>query len=154
MIASCYYGYGQHLKNLTVENKKEALKYFWVCQITYKACINLSKASILLLYSRIFNNVKWFKFACYALTTIVAMYCIASVVATIVQCDPIPRAWDKTIPGNRECISMAQFWYANAGFSIATDIIILLMPMPLVYGLQVPRIQKVALILVFALGVL
>ena len=82
------------------------------------------------------------------------MYCIASVVATIVQCDPIPRAWDKTILGRRECISMAQFWYANAGFSIATDIIILLLPMPLVYSLQIPRIQKMALIIVFALGVL
>ena len=44
------------------------------------------------------------------------------------------------------------FWYANGGFSIATDVIILFIPMPLVYQLQIPRIQKIALVVVFALG--
>lgn len=70
--------------------------------------------------------------------------------ATIFQCTPVPRAWNKAIPGT--CINNEYFWYANAGFSIATDLIILFIPMPLIYGLQVPRIQKAALVLVFALG--
>jgi hypothetical protein len=78
------------------------------------------------------------------------MYAIASVVATIFQCNPIPRAFNKLIEGT--CINNAQFWYANAGFSIATDLLILLMPMPLVYQLQIPRIQKIALFIVFTLG--
>lgn len=78
------------------------------------------------------------------------MYAIASVVATIFQCNPISRAFNKLIPGT--CINIAHFWYANAGFSVATDLLILLMPMPLVYQLQIPRVQKIALVLVFALG--
>ena len=78
------------------------------------------------------------------------MYAIASVVATIFQCDPIRFAFDKSLGG--ACIDNNKFWYANAGFSVATDVIILFMPMPLVYQLQIPRIQKVALVVVFALG--
>ncbi|RFU75030.1 integral membrane [Trichoderma arundinaceum] len=71
-------------------------------------------------------------------------------VATIFQCNPIIKAFDKTLPGT--CIDIAKFWFANAGFSIATDIIILILPMPLVYQLEVPRLQKVALMAVFAIG--
>lgn len=75
---------------------------------------------------------------------------MASVLATIFQCSPVEKAFNKSIP--ETCINNAQFWYANAGFSIATDVVILLIPMPLVYQLQLLRVQKIALIMVFALG--
>ena len=152
MIAACVYGYGHHLKDLSPEDRMQSLKYFWLCQITYKSCINLTKASILLLYLRIFGNVKWFRWLCIVLTTIVAIYCVASVTITIFQCTPVPRAYDKTLDGT--CINNGQFWFANSGFSIATDLIILCIPLPMVYVLQLPRAQKFALIAVFTLGVL
>ncbi|KAL9471948.1 hypothetical protein ACSS6W_009889 [Trichoderma asperelloides] len=66
-------------------------------------------------------------------------------------CNPVVKAFDKAQKGT--CINLATFWFANAGFSIATDVIILLLPMPLVYQLEVPRPQKIALIAVFAIGV-
>ena len=54
------------------------------------------------------------------------------------------------MPGT--CIDNIRFWYANAGFSIATDVVILLLPMYLVYRLHIPLRQKIALAAVFALG--
>jgi hypothetical protein len=126
------------------------LQLFYVHQIFYKVSINLTKISITLLYTRIFGNTRWFRFTCYFIMTATAMYCVSSVAATIFQCTPVPRMWDKTIAGT--CINTSQFYYANAGFSIATDVIILFLPMPLVLNLQIPKIQKVALFLVFTLG--
>ena len=61
------------------------------------------------------------------------------------------RAFDKTIAGY--CIDNIKNWYANALFSITTDTIILLLPIRLVMLLQISRVQKVALSLVFALGI-
>jgi hypothetical protein len=151
LVGACQYGMGRHLKLLEPEDKFETMKYFYMAQVTYKTAINLSKVCILLLYLRIFNKVRWFKWACWAILTCVTCYCIASTMATIFQCKPINRVFDKSIPGT--CIDNSKFWYANAGFSIATDIIILLLPMPLVYQLHVPIAQKVALIAVFALGI-
>jgi hypothetical protein len=152
MFAACYHGYGRHGYDLRPLDKIEALKYFVMTQITYKVSINLTKSSILLLYMRIFGGVKWFKCVCVSLISIIAMYCTASVVVTIFQCTPVKSAWDKSTGGH--CIDNGKFWYANGGFSIATDILILLLPMPLVYTLQIPRVQKAALILVFTLGIL
>jgi len=125
------------------------LQLFYVAQAFYKLNINLTKASILLLYLRIFI-VKRFRIICWIMLAIVVSYMIASTCAAIFQCTPIPRAWDKTVPGT--CISITMNWYANAGFSIATDVIILLMPMPIIYSLRLQRNQKAGLMFVFALG--
>jgi hypothetical protein len=122
-----------------------------MAQVTYKAAINLVKCCILLLYLRLFYVVRWFRYACWALLTAVAMYCVASILVTVFQCRPIIRAFDKDTPGT--CIDTAQFWFANAGFSIATDIIILLLPMQLLWKLEVPNAQKYALMVVFTIGI-
>lgn len=126
------------------------MQFFYLCQISYKASINLTKCSILLLYLRLFERVRWLRWTCWFLITCVAMYCTASVLVTIFQCTPVEKAFNKTIPGH--CIDNGQFWYANAGFSIATDIVIYLIPMPLVYRLQIPWVQRAALMVVFAMG--
>lgn len=149
MIASSHFGFGKHIASLTPHNKKIALKLFYVAQAFYKVNINTTKASILILYLRIFVQ-RPFRIACWVMIAIIASYGIASTLAAIFQCSPIPRAWDKTIPGH--CINITQNWYANAGFSIITDLIILLLPMPIIFSLHLPKSQKISLAFIFALG--
>ncbi|KAK3495769.1 hypothetical protein B0T13DRAFT_401473 [Neurospora crassa] len=149
MIASCAYGFGQHMKNLSRENKLMTLKLFYVAQAFYKITINLTKTSILLLYLRIFVQ-RWFRIACYILLGIIIAYMIATFGASVWQCTPVPRAWDKSIPGT--CVDITVNWYANAGFSISTDILILALPMYPIFTSHLRKTQKVAVVLMFALG--
>ncbi|KAK4454480.1 integral membrane protein, partial [Podospora aff. communis PSN243] len=151
LVASCQYGMGRHWATINKANRFETQKYFFMAQVTYKAAINLVKCCILLLYLRLFQVVRWFRIASWSLLAIVAIYCTASIAATIFQCTPVIRAFDKDTPGH--CLDTAKFWFANAGFSIATDIIILLLPMPLVWKLEVPRTQKFALVAIFTVGI-
>ncbi|KAK7743668.1 hypothetical protein SLS62_010537 [Diatrype stigma] len=151
MILACQYGYGQHWLDLTPFQQRESLKYFYLCQITYKLSINSTKAAILLLYRRIFDGIRRFRWACTFMLACVGSFCIATTMATIFQCTPVVRAFDRSVEGH--CISNSPFWYANAGFNISTDFIILLMPMPLVYRLKIPALQKIGLCMVFALGI-
>ncbi len=81
---------------------------------------------------------------------IVIAYMIATTASAIWQCNPISGAWDKS--SNPTCISLTKNWYANAGYSIATDVIILLLPMQPIWSSKLPVNQKRALMLVFALG--
>lgn len=122
-----------------------------MAQVTYKAAINLTKCCILLLYLKIFNKIRWFKWSCWALLAIVVVYMVSCVFATVFQCTPISKAFNKQMDGT--CIDNSKFWSANAGFSIATDIIILLLPMHPVYKLHIPWPQKIALMGVFTLGI-
>ncbi|KAH8597838.1 hypothetical protein B0O99DRAFT_470808, partial [Bisporella sp. PMI_857] len=166
LLTACDFGFGKHMKDLTPENKKLALKLFYVAQIFYKVNINMTKGSILLLYLRIFIQ-KPFRILCKVILGIIVAYGVASTTASIFQCTPIPRAWNRGLSGT--CINLTQNWqvilsychvhrqltprrFANAGFSIATDLIILCLPMPVLYKLKLPINQKIALMVVFALG--
>ncbi|KAI9048467.1 hypothetical protein LZ554_007302 [Drepanopeziza brunnea f. sp. 'monogermtubi'] len=149
IMISCYYGFGQRIQNLSPENRKVTLQTFWIAQGFYKLTINLTKASILLLYLRIFVQ-RPFRIICYTMLVIIVSYMVATWFATIFQCTPIPRAWDRSVRGT--CIDITKNWYANAGFSVATDVIILVLPMPPLYQSQLPPNQKRALMFVFALG--
>jgi len=100
---------------------------------------------------RIFSNVRWLRWACWIFIAIVTAYLIAQTGTSIFQCTPVERAWDKSIPGS--CINNTASWFANSIFSTLTDFIILMLPMRLVYQLQIPRPQKIALALVFCIGI-
>ena len=80
----------------------------------------------------------------------IALYAFASIVATIVQCLPVERAWNHQVLGR--CINLTAFWYANASANIIGDILILGLPMPVIKGLNLPSAQRWGLFLVFALG--
>ncbi|KND89528.1 hypothetical protein TOPH_05903 [Tolypocladium ophioglossoides CBS 100239] len=149
MMISCNYGFGKHIYHLGRENRLMALKLFYIAQIFYKLTINLTKSSILLLYLRIFVQ-RWFRICCYALMGLILAYMVATTASSIWQCSPIEGAWDKSI--HPECISLTKNWYANAGFSIVTDVLILCLPMQPIWTSKLPINQKRALMLVFALG--
>lgn len=133
---------------LSVTNMKQC---FYISQIFYKISISLTKISILLLYLRLFIQ-KPFRIICWILIGIITGYMVATTFSTIFQCTPISRAWNEAIAGT--CINITKFWYANASFSIATDAIILFLPMPIIYSLRLPINQRMALMFVFALGIL
>ncbi|KAL7945957.1 putative PTH11-type G-protein coupled receptor protein [Trichoderma barbatum] len=149
MMISCNYGFGKHIASLSVGDRLDALKWFYVAQIFYKLTINLTKMSIVLLYLRIFVQ-KWFRVSCYILLGIVTAYAVASTATSIFQCNPIRGAWDKSMKPT--CISLTMNWYANAGYSIATDVLILCLPMQPIWSSKLPVNQKRALMFVFALG--
>ncbi|OAQ99996.1 hypothetical protein LLEC1_01841 [Akanthomyces lecanii] len=149
MMVSVDAGFGKHIKSLSRPNKLKTLQMFYIAQIFYKLTINLTKTSILLLYRRIFVQ-RWFRYSCNTLICIVMAYCVATTASSIWQCTPIPFAWDKSLHGS--CISMITNWYANAGFAIATDVLILSLPMQPIWASKLPVNQKRALMLVFALG--
>ena len=93
---------------------------------------------------RAFRRLIW---ACIAFVTATA---IASVTTSIFQCTPIRKAWDSNINGS--CIDGNALFFANAGLDIFQDAFIYVLPMRMLYQLQVPRRQKIALMLVFAVG--
>ena len=130
------------------------IQSFWASQILYKLTINLTKTSICLLYLRIFSTVDKLKFrrVVYCFMAYVLLYAFASIMATIFQCVPIERVWNKKVPGS--CINLTAFWYANACANIIGDIGIFLLPMPVIRSLNLPRREKWGLTMVFALGFL
>lgn len=74
--------------------------------------------------------------------------------AVVFECTPIARSWDATIPGH--CMDGTPGvlpWFSGATSS-ATDIFVLILPLPLLWGLNMSLAMKMRLLAVFSLGLL
>jgi len=129
------------------------LQCFFLLQVFYKLTINCTKLSILFLYLRIFTDRLWFVRTCWTLIAIVVCACVSFTTATLLQCHPIERAWERW-NGNYRCVNIYALWYTNAIYSILTDFIIVLMVPPVIFKLKLPMRQKLALTCIFGLGVI
>lgn len=79
-----------------------------------------------------------------------ATYGTWAVLSAFLNCIPVAKFWDPSLPGF--CLSSKGLWFSNASMHIATDLAILLIPLPALTALDLPRRQKIALISIFALG--
>ena len=116
----------------------------------YCLSLTFTKVSILLQYLRIFTT-KQFRVSCWALLGFVAVYGTWSVFSSIFGCMPVAYFWDKTIKGGH-CMNQYAVWFTSAAVNIVTDFAIIILPMPVLWRLNMPLKQKRALMLVFALG--
>ena len=113
-------GFGKHRKDILPTYSK-ALQYFYLYQICYKLLGGFTKLTFCFLYLRIFNQ-KGFKRVVMGVAAIVAAGSLAFAIVTVFQCTPVPRAWDRKVPGH--CINNARFWYSHAAFNTFWDIVV------------------------------
>lgn len=107
------------------------------------------KASIVFLYLRIFETPGWVKLTKYAMVFFAAKV-IAFFFPLIFQCHPLPAIWDPNVDG--VCLSVPAISYAGAALSITEDIILLILPIPTLWKLQLDKPKKMLVALLFSVG--
>ena len=112
-----------------------------------------TKASLLLLYYRLFSPSRRFRLAIYIVTAIVFGQWLSLTLASIFQCSPIAAFWDHTIQ-RAVCINLPRFTVVSGVLNLMTDVLILCLPIPMVWGLNTTNAQKVTLTGIFLLGAL
>ncbi|KAK2839292.1 hypothetical protein FQN49_006281 [Arthroderma sp. PD_2] len=151
MIIICGWAFGKHKDDIPPEVLAKSLKLYYFAQIFYKITSGLTKISVLLLYLQVFI-CPWFKTTCWTGIAIIVAFTTGTVVSSIFQCSPLSYAFDKKKPGGGKCVNMTAFWIANAAFIIASDVFLVLIPIPVILRLKLPDRSKWALCGVFALG--
>ena len=68
------------------------------------------------------------------------------------MCSPVSIIWSTTFPNG--CINLLTFNYFNAAFHILTDLVLAILPIPVLVTLQLSRKRKIALAMVFGAGIL
>ncbi|KAJ6783045.1 hypothetical protein PWT90_01867 [Aphanocladium album] len=142
-------GYGMHKKDLSGDELHLALKLFFIAQTPYKIAVCLNKVATILLYLRLFSSPR-FRVAAFTIMGIIIAASIGSICATIFQCVPVAGAWDHSIKA--QCIHSGQFWVAYAVLNVLTDVMVLVLPIPMVSRLKFGKRDKVMLYGLFLLG--
>ncbi|KAE8150334.1 hypothetical protein BDV25DRAFT_154543 [Aspergillus avenaceus] len=120
-----------------------------IAAILYCAATGFTKVSVLIFYLRIFPS-RNFHIAVWVLVFIAAGYSVASVLANILSCTPVDKAWYPMKAGH--CMNRPVFYFANAGLGIFTDFATVVVPVPWLRRLQMPIRQKIAVSCILAMG--
>ncbi|KAK2057459.1 hypothetical protein LY76DRAFT_657313, partial [Colletotrichum caudatum] len=76
--------------------------------------------------------------------------CIGQEVSLGFVCMPLRSLWDATVPGR--CFDRLAWWFVGSSISLVTDVVIVIMPLPLLRTIKLPWRQKAVLMATFALG--
>jgi hypothetical protein len=145
-------GMGLHAGTaVPISNQIMIAKFLVVAEILYVFNLVWAKLSILLMYYRIFH-FPYFKRWAYIIGGFVVVWVICITFLFIFICVPVQKLWYPDLPGR--CIDQVGTWIANAVSTIATDLAILVLPMPQVWKLQLRLSEKIALTVAFSLGFL
>jgi len=126
-------------------------KLYYFGELLYYICVAVTKIAVLLLYLRIAAS-KTLRTLIKIMMAFAVCSALGCSLASIFQCNPIRKAWDTTSSVHGKCINVSALFYANAGLDIAQDCIIYVLPIRMLYQIQIPRRQKIALMFVFLIG--
>ncbi|KAL8731083.1 MAG: hypothetical protein Q9181_004429 [Wetmoreana brouardii] len=119
-------------------------------QLAWTLSLMFCKFSLLTFYIHIFA-IRTFRYLAYFVAAIVSGWALSVVLETFLLCRPFAYNWDPSIKdftcGDRNAA------YIGAGsLNIATDLMVLCLPIPMVWNLQIPRRNKIILSVVFGMG--
>ncbi|KAH8659952.1 putative integral membrane protein [Xylariales sp. PMI_506] len=125
------------------------LKAIYVTIMFYNLTQTLYKLSMTLQSYRLFTTHRGQRIMQAVLVWIV-LCGLMTFCGSLFYCNPIPKAWDDSIPGH--CANRSDIIYACAAFNIFNDIILLCIPIPFIVSLQVKKRERIVLISIFSSG--
>ena len=129
----------------------KGLQVLWSILWLYTIAIWLSKLSALAFYARVFSpGNRRFRLALWVVAGLACAWIVAVLVSLILQCNPPQKAWERAIPG--ACQDPYNWWLISGVTSFILDMIILLLPLPMLWRLQVKASRKGLIIGVFLSG--
>ncbi|KAI0491094.1 hypothetical protein F4859DRAFT_520658 [Xylaria cf. heliscus] len=151
IIGTVHGGIGLPAWEVSPEQLTIAYKFFFASDFFWAISIASFRLSILLLYIEIFSVSRYFQWGAWASVIVVCSFFVGNIVIALTICQPVALNWDPTINGHCGNGSTAQL--AVAAFNVALDIIIIALPLPAVWHLQLRTHKKVAITITFGLEI-
>ena len=141
--------------SITTPLQHLAQKYKYAFQIIEKPAFALIKISILLLWNRFFGHFETFHRTCWVMIAITIAWGSAFFFGTIFQCGITwSRNWAAIGVFLTRCSNTLDMLSVFASTDIVTDLIIILMPVPILWKLKVRARKRAAIIAIFMGGIM
>ncbi|KAL8942327.1 MAG: hypothetical protein Q9211_001444 [Gyalolechia sp. 1 TL-2023] len=149
-----HHGLGRHIWVAPKDARVVWAQGLFVSELSYELIMCSTKFSLLAFYWRIFKQSK-IRIPIYVLVAVVSCWGIAGILVILLQCQPVSEYWNRfaVTDSAPHCgVNITQFFYGVAIPNILTDAALLVLPMPFIWKLHLPRAQKLALTSIFILG--
>ncbi|KIW80156.1 hypothetical protein Z517_06771 [Fonsecaea pedrosoi CBS 271.37] len=141
-----------HAWEMPIASFAEFVKYSaYIQPMIYIVPTMLSKMVLLIFFLKLGNRQKWYIWSIWFTMAVTVGSNIGLLLALAFGCNPIRKSWDITVTGG-SCINLQAVYRSIAAFGIVTDVMVFLIPIPMVIGLHLSRAKKAGLFFLFGLG--
>lgn len=144
-------GLGMHQVNVSKKDLRKFNISLFILQRGNPPCLFCVKTSILILYARLFRT-QTFKRVCIGVWVFTACWAVAAFTSNILQCTPVSYFWNKAQPGHCIPNALIVIGLTNGVLSFVGDLVILALPIPMIWALQINFRRKIALNAIFFIG--
>ncbi|KAL4802346.1 hypothetical protein BDV18DRAFT_65413 [Aspergillus unguis] len=165
LVAGClggaFNGIGIHASRLSEPGNEvyqaSGQKFFLIFEVGYCAAIIPIKLSISWMLVRVAEGRKAYVYIQYATIAVFTLMNVIALIFILINCIPIEAAWDTSLlEKGGHCQPshvLTDVYYACTAVNILTDWITAMMPIPLLWHVQLDRNSKVAVIGLMSLGI-
>lgn len=148
-------GLGHHITHVSNGQLRIFSIVTYARTINYPLVLGLIKISILIFYLRIFPSDR-FRLACHIMISLIASMALILSLTNAFECSPLSRApqWIFNTPSGH-CLDRASLGIAGNSLNLASDVIVLFMPIKYLWQLsKVTTRKRLGLVLLFSFGIL
>ncbi|CAO2653666.1 Nn.00g030770.m01.CDS01 [Neocucurbitaria sp. VM-36] len=142
---------GVHGWEIPIEDFGLYSRLILAAPLTYAPCCALTKISLCIFYSRL-SPSRLFLLAVWTTVFICAGAYTGIFFSLVFACKPIAASWNPLLLGTAVCINRGAIYIATAVIGVVTDVILIALPIPTIWGLQMPMKQKIGLTAIFGIG--
>lgn len=95
-----------------------------------------------------------FRKVCLSIIIYILSSSTAVTLLNLFSCTPVRGGWDHSPELGAKCIDASKFYYFYCSMSVVTDILLMVLPIPILLRLQLRRKVKYGLVAMFATGTL
>jgi hypothetical protein len=124
-------------------------------RLVYSLLMIVAKSAILIEWNHLFvppSTRNWFFWASSILCGLNILVYLVAMILTITSCIPTQKAWASWIDG--KCFPKRFTDIFAACFNLVMDLGILILPQPVIWGLNMSRERKIGVGVVFSIGLL
>ncbi|CAL8578664.1 hypothetical protein XPA_004431 [Xanthoria parietina] len=133
----------------TEQDRITIFKASYGLSVAYPIACGLPKISICCMYLTLFRPNDYLRRATYCMIAFLVVNAIAWFVPTVAVCQPIPAYWNQE---PAKCINYQVFGVWISLPHIVSDLVILILPLPVLWRMQMARTKKLGLTVTFLTG--
>ena len=150
---------GRHFNTLSMDEMFMFLKHFYIGTISYTLTHAFIKLALLFQYLRILGDNSKRRLLCKWLIGLTSIWGFVYSIPAWVPCYPVASAWDFSLPSrhcwgymSRDPAQALGFYISHSVTATVLDLVIFALPVGLLFQRKAPKKTRVALLILFALG--
>jgi len=155
ILANEKYGWDRHIYDIPASKFTSTLKLAMSATVLFTCAASFTRISLFCFYYRLVadSGTRWFKWLVHVNVAYTVSTFFAINYVLIFTCRPISNYWNLSVPEDT-CMNLGLATFVNGVINCVADVAATITPLPLIWGLNMPRRERIAVCVLFGLGII